>query len=156
MSWMFDMTVIVPPILLPVVLVDQSLFETSVHPIQHLKSTQNTYLIAAGSVCASPFPLLLQCSPLFKQLEQGRLLSHLMRCTRHESHARATWLRFGREGAEGAKEWSGPPEKVVNMLSVVLMTLLTMMALLLLFTGPFPLYNHGVSHDSVTEHLGRL
>ena len=60
--------------------------------------------MADGRVRISPFPLLLHRSPRLWQLEQGNLSSHLMRWTRHESQALATWLRLGFTVAEDAGE----------------------------------------------------
>ena len=40
--------------------------------------------------------MLEQSTPHFRQALHGWLSSHLIRFTRHDSQARATWLRFGR------------------------------------------------------------
>ena len=75
---------------------------------------RDRYLNAWGSDRTSSVDLLLHCPPLFWQLKQGTLLSHLMRCTRHQSQALATCLRFDRTGVDG--ERGGAPAKVVNMM----------------------------------------
>lgn len=63
-----------------------------------MRGGNTTDLMAWGSVRTSLVPLLLHWPPLLWQLWHGWLLSHLMRFTRHQSHALTTWLRLGRDG----------------------------------------------------------
>lgn len=55
-----------------------------------------THLMALGRVRTwLRVPLLLHSPPRARQFRHGCSVSHLMRCTRHQSQARATCRRFG-------------------------------------------------------------
>lgn len=54
---------------------------------------------ASVSVDALGAPLLLHIRSVVVQFEQGTLLSHFLRRSRHSSHALATWTRLWRRDA---------------------------------------------------------
>ncbi len=76
-----------------------------------LAHKRHTHLKACGSDLTSVLPVFPQGAPLETQFWHGLSLSHFVRCTRHQSHAWATWARFGlgRPGPRGSDSRSIEP-----------------------------------------------